>query len=319
MSGFLFEATLDLSKRCRPGMQDVTFGRYRLQPLPTADVESGSALFSFLDEGPPGEATNSHPEEEAGMAIAVLSLLTNTRTREHGVRLNHIDLPRLQTQKQLYPEAFGEMETEELDLAFRSLVSLSDGLCRQFVRGARTYSLAMDFVVDEPALAFFLLVVSVECLSTQDSVIRHADLNPDTSCERYCRFVRDNLRDADKGQDERDEQLFTKLLKRVYHSHRSGYAHGGKEVAVATAMADRAGSSYFRSIIDGKEILTPGIRWFARIVRSALIGYLLDEKTESPDSYRLWRLARERSAFTAKFRRPVQAHQMVTLDDIEYR
>lgn len=279
----------------------------------------GRALLSFLDELEK-DAGSSHPEEESKMALAVFSLFTNSRFRSRGIRLNHIDIPRLNAEVQVYPEFFGELETGDLQPAFDRLYSLDDDLCRQYVRAAKTYSLALDFIPHDPTFAFFLLVVSVECLSSQDAVLPHGELNPSKmSCERYCRFIKEHLREEDKGNDERDDPLITELLKTAYFAHRSGFAHGGKEVPVACVMADKVSSSYFKSLVDGKEQKSPGIGWFARMVRSALTGFLLKRPVQHQDTFTLSGLARERSGLEVKFKRSVEAHHVVTFADIEYR
>jgi hypothetical protein len=57
------------------------------------------------------------------------------------------------------------------------------------------------------------------------------------------------LPEALKGPDERDEKLFTDLLKTVYYSHRSALVHGGREVSDVSLLADKAGSSYFKHLV----------------------------------------------------------------------
>lgn len=141
------------------------------------------------------------------------------------------------------------------------------------------------FIPSDITFAFFLLVVSVECLSSQDAVIPHSTLDLDRKkAERFVTFVETYLPNEGRSPDECDAALFKELLKTIYYSHRSGFVHGGKEVSSAAMMADKAGSSYFKHQVDGKEMKTPGIGWFAGIARGALVGYLrsLGPKFEDP-------------------------------------
>src|SRR5262245_802322 len=66
---------------------------------------------------------------------------------------------------------------------------------------------------------------------------------------------------------------YVSLSKPVYYSHRSGFIHG-REVPIAALMADHVNSSYFKHATHGKEVRTPGLGWFAHVVRGAIVGYL---------------------------------------------
>jgi hypothetical protein len=200
--------------------------------------------------------------------------------------------------------------------------SLPDNLARQFIRAASTYSFALDFIPSDVTFAFFLLVVSVECLSSQDAVIPYKELHPEgATCERFCRFLRDALPQGERTDDERNTDLFTELLKTIYYSHRSAFVHGGREVSAAALLADQAGSSYLKHMVEGKETKTPGLSWFARTVRGSLIGYLesVPEDRLRPDDSRLPRLAFEKAGLQLKMKRAMEPGHVVTLEDIEYR
>ena len=70
------------------------------------------------------------------------------------------------------------------------------------------------------------------------------------------------------------EPGFIQDLKTVYCSHRSALCMAGKEVSVASKIADRAGLNSVGHIVDGKEIVTPGLKWFFQVTRRTLIGFL---------------------------------------------
>ena len=316
-----FEMKLVLSKGFPPGTQVLSCGRYELRPVPTASAD-GEVVLSFLDSWE-GENGGSHPEEEASIVARCLSLSIDARVKPAGIRVNHIDIPAAPARERTsYPQFYGKCDPSRVPVHVDRLLSLSDDLARQFARAASTYSFSLDFIPSDPTFAFFLLVVAVECLSSQDAVIPYAELDADRKkCERFCRFVRTFLPDPVRTADERDEALFTELVKTVYYSHRSGFVHGGREVSVAALLADGAKSSYVKHLVDGKETKTPGLAWFARVVRGSLLGYLESLPAEGlrPDEFRLSRLAFEKAGLQLKMKRAMERGQVVTLDDVEFR
>lgn len=256
------------------------------------------------------------------MVARCLSLCLDARLRKGGIRVNHIDIsdPPYR-ERQAYPQFYGFCDPSSLGRHLAVFGSLPDDLARQFSRAASTYSFALEFIPEDPTFAFFLLVVAVECLSSQDAVIPYTELHPGQKCERFCVFVKRMLPETVKGPDERDEELFTHLLKTVYYSHRSAFVHGGREVSVASLLADRAGSSYWKHLVDGKEMKTPGLAWFAKVVRGSLLGYLESVPPEAlnSDEHRLSRLAFEKAGLQLKAKRDMIAGQVVTFDDVEFR
>jgi len=269
----------------------------------------------------PSLGGGSHPEEEANILCNVLALVLEARVSRSGLRINGVDLPAGE-QDTLHEHFRGTLEPILIDECLGRLLTLPIDLARQFVRACRSYASALEFIPSDPTFAFFLLVVALECLSSQDAVIPSAELEIDSKkCERFCEFVRRNLPEAAKGVDERDAVLLTELLKNTYYSHRSAFVHGGKEVSAASLMADKAGSSYFKHSTDGRETKTPGLVWFARLVRSTLIGYLqsLSLTANRRDDNLLASLAFERALLNIRVTRDIEAHRFVTLKDLDFR
>jgi len=317
-----FELKLVLSKRFPPGTAVLAAGRYKLLPIPS-DSADGEAVLSFVDsyEHPIGHG--SHPEEEGTMVARLLSLCIDARLRKAGVRINHFDVPTFPDRdRKSYPQFFGTCDPSGFERYMHVFTSLPDDLARQFARAATTYSFALEFIPGDPTFAFFLLVVAIECLSSQDAIIPHGELNPDKhTCERFCRFIETMLAADFRGPDEGNHDLFTRLLKTAYYSHRSGFVHGGKEVPQTALLADRAGSSYMKHLVNAKEVYTPGLAWFARVVRGSLLGYLeqVPEEQLAPDDHRLARIAFEKAAVQLKVRRDIKAGEVIRFDDIEMR
>ena len=319
--GIPFEMRLSLSKCFPPGVSDICFGRYSLKPLPSSDPEWSDALLSFVDTFKEPEAGGSNPEEEAINICRLLSLLLNMRVKRGAIRVNAVDLPASYTSG-FYSQFFGKMDPSELNADLERVLALPPDLSRQFLRSCHSYSFALEFIPTDITFAFFLLFVAVECLSSQNYVISHSELDPSRrNCDRFCKFIDTYLPKCERGEDEQNEKLFRELLKTTYYSHRSGFAHGGKEVSTASLMADRAKSSYFKHEVNGKEVRTPAVGWFSRIVRSSLIGYLRGavEDQIHADEYLLARLAFEKACLRVKAKRSSVRGAPVKFADIEYR
>jgi hypothetical protein len=321
MNQFPVEIRVSLSKKFSPGVSEVKFGTYLLRAIPSEIADGSEAILQFNNNYLHPEGGGSHPEEEAINICRLLSLLLNVRYRKMGFRLNHLDIPTEHEHKQ-YLQLLGQLDASNLEHDIKRVLSLDENLARQFLRASHTYSFALDFIPSDITFAFFLLVVSVECLSSQDAVIPHITLDLDRKkAERFVTFIETYLPNEGRSPDECNEALFKELLKTIYYSHRSGFVHGGKEVSSAAMMADKAGSSYFKHQVDGKETKTPGIGWFNGIVRGALVGYLrsLALSPESEDPQLIARLSFEKAGLQLKAKRSIEQHTIVTLDDIEYR
>ncbi len=315
------EVRISLSKSFPPGSSELRFGSYMLRAIPSDSPEDGEAVLAFDGASASSDGGNSHPEEEAASVRHLLSLLLDARSQKRGLRIDHLDIPPSPEQV-TYPQFFGSIDASSLASDFDSVLSLEDDILRQYLRAAHAYAFATEFIPSDITFAFFLLVVSIECLSSQNAVIPFAELDADKKkAERFVRFVQTFLPDDMRGDDERDDELFRKVLKTVYYSHRSGFAHGGKEVSGAAIMADRVGSSYLKHEVDGKQTKTPGIGWFARVARDALLGYLRSggDETSAKDPTRLGRLALEKAGLQLKVKRPMEKYSIVTFDDVEYR
>ncbi|MGD0014170.1 MAG: hypothetical protein ABSD56_07070 [Bryobacteraceae bacterium] len=318
----LVESRLTLSKRFAPGVAQVQFAQYSLRAVPTPLVSEAEAILSFENtyEAPAGGGSN--PEGEAEAVCRLLGLLLDARVRKVASRIADIDLTVPTGASNAYPQFSGRLDSKGLDDSFARVLSLGDDLSRQFARACRCYTFALEFIPSDPTFAFFLLVVAAECMSSQDSVISFVELHPENKkCERFCCFVKRFLPEECKSEDDRNEPLLTELLKTAYYSHRSGFAHGGKEVSSAALIADQAKLNYFKHVTDGREEKTPGLAWFANIVRGALLGYLgsLPPESVRPDKDRLARLAFEKCILKITSTVDAVRGQVCTLDNIEYR
>ena len=320
--GILIETKLILNKGFPPHTPEVKFGRYLIRSVPSSSPTETEAILSFTSTYE-SSAGGSHPEGEVDIVCRLLSVVFDTRVKKAGIRINEIDIPTIETpEKNRYPQFFGVFDPTQINDYFTRVLSLDEDLARQFIRASHAYSFALEFIPSDPTFAFFLLVVAIECMSSQKTVIPFSELDPESNkCERFCRFITLFLPDKYKGNDERNKELFTDLLKTVYYSHRSGFVHGGKEVSLAALLADKAGSSYFKHTIEGKEVRTPGLAWFARMVRGAILGYIgsLPKAPPTADEELFSRLAYEKAGLMVKVKKDLKKGQVVTFEDVEYR
>lgn len=317
------EIKLKLSKRFQPLYPEYKFGRYSLKAIPTASSRGGEAILTFEDsfQSQP-DGGGSHPEKEGQIICNFLALIADMRIKRDGLRVNGVDIPNMDDQMDTaYSQFLGSLDLKDVEKYLHALLTLNEDLARQFTRAARCYSFSLEFIPSDPSFAFFLLVVSIECLSSQEQVIPKTTLDTDSKkCERFCRFIYDFYPEVSRGEDERNSVLFSELLKSIYYSHRSGFVHGGKEVSDAALMADKIKSSYMKHSTDGKEVKTPGLGWFANIVRTTLLNFLSSLPSGKPtDEMLLAKLAFEKAALKFKVKRAVEKGAIVTFDDIEYR
>jgi hypothetical protein len=272
MAGLKIETKLVVSKVFPAGTSDFTLHRYLIHVIPSTTDGQGEAVLEFANQFSDQEGGGSHPEEEANIVCNLLALILEAKVSRRGLRINAIEVPaQFVTTDELVR---GTVDWSTADADVRCVLGFGDDVARQLVRGSKAYASAIESIPSDPTFAFFLLVVAVECLSSQSAVIPPSELPIDSKkCERFCLFIQRYLPDAHRGEDERNAGLFQELLKEVYYAHRSAFVHGGKEVTNAALMADLASSSYFKHATSGKEVKTPGLRWFARVVRGALLGF----------------------------------------------
>lgn len=251
----------------------VTFGRYRVIPIPTTPGGEQEGIFEF--EEPERPSGHAHPEGEAKILLSVLALLLDCEVARTGFSINGIDID--QDAKAASLVCLDTKPINEMDLSvpIHQLLCSSEQLLKQLIRASNAYHLALHASALDITLAFLLLVTSVECISSQEEVIPNTELNKvNKSTERFCRVVRMYCRDISKHYPADGEEGLVQHLKTIYYVHRSSFVHSGKEVSIASSVADRAGFPAITHFEDGKEVSTPGLRWFFGVVRDTLLGFI---------------------------------------------
>lgn len=280
----------------------ITVGPYRVTPIPTVAAGEQEGIFEF-DE-PERPSGHSHPEGEGEIILAFLSLLLNCEVRKTGFAINGIDISR--DKKAAALVCLDAQDIDKLDFSdpLHQLLRSSDQIAKQIIRAAKAYDLALHASAIDITLAFLLLVTAIECLSSQEEVIPNSELNKSQkSTERFCRVITSFCSEVSKHYPSDGSEGFIRHLKTIYYVHRSGFVHSGKEVSIASSVADRAGFSAIAHFEDGKEISTPGLRWFFGVVRDTLLGFLATgpKVSDNPRSDIVSRIASDSVVLTMRF------------------
>lgn len=296
------------SRRIHPKFGNVAFGKYTIEPLPTEGSLSTPATNKYLlrfDDEMRAEERRSNPAKEARLILSYLSLALGTKLDFDSLMINSVNSP-LGT---IDANRSGELleELPPLDILHNKLQGADIDNARQFLRACEVYRTAVNALGQNNTLSYFLLTVAIECMA---NVLGQGN----GKCDKFIDFILRYLPD----RSELSEEDWRELLKEVYYRHRSGFTHGGKELPEASDLADRLNRIYVRNFIDGKEIRTPGLKWFTLVVRQALLGYLMTI-TEDPRRVNdvIKDLSLEHGAVQLKAKRDIQAFSAVTDQDFE--
>lgn len=279
----------------------IIIGPYRIIPIPRISGGEQEGIFEF-DE-PERASGHSHPEGEGKILFALLSLLLNCEVRKTGFAINDIDMCRNEKASTLV--CLDSQAINKLDFSehLHQLLCSSEQIVKQVIRAAKAYDLALHASAIDVTLAFLLLVTSIECISSQEEVIPNSELNKSQkSTERFCRVITSFCTEVEKHHPCDGSEGFIRHLKTIYYVHRSGFVHSGKEVSIASSVADRTGLPAIMHFEDGKEISTPGLKWFFGVVRGTLLGFLENGQKafDEPNSDIIARFASDSVVLTMK-------------------
>jgi len=183
------ETRVILSKSFPSGQSRVQFGGYEIRPIPAVRTGEAEAVLQFQNRYEAPIGGGSHPEEEANIVRNLLSVILESRVRRTGLRINSTEIP-FHPAANIYSRYTGNFQTDEIEKYFHKTVHLPVDLARQLSRACRAYASALEFIPSDSTFAFFLLVVSVECLSSQAAIIPSSELHLDSKkCERFCTFI----------------------------------------------------------------------------------------------------------------------------------
>ena len=206
---------------------------------------------------------HSVPVQESQLFLSFFSLISQSKLQIQGSMINNV-----RSESFGHPNVYGFRGRHEtipdFNLHLNKLQSMDINTARQFLRSCEVYRTAINLANSHTTISFFLLCVAIECLSNKVS-------DEDGICNKFIEFI---LHYLPNKSDFDNEDEWKKVLREIYNRHRSGFTHGGKSIPEAVFLADRLGKPYIKNLIDGKEVRTPGLKWFEEIVRETLLGFL---------------------------------------------
>lgn len=304
------------SKRIHPKFGELHIGKYIIEPMPGSFVPSNDTTatnrYLLRFEVAADEDQDIQPFEEAQLFLSYLALLLGTRFHIEAEMMGSVQSPPT-TRREYYPEFYELIkELPDFDILTEKLSSLDADLVRQYLRACEVYQTAVRLIEENATFSFFLLTVSIECLSTKvvtGTVKRDCRGEtkevPKGSCDKFVEFILTYLPNKEDFSTEDD---WIEILREVYYNHRSGFTHGGKRIPEAATLADRLNRKYITNIIGGKEIKTPGLKWFETVVRSCLISFLYraEVKEESKRINHFRKLSLEYGSVKLKLKQNLQ-------------
>jgi hypothetical protein len=295
------EIRFELSKRFPIAQGRIDLFRYQLMPLPSRYEGHQEAILAFQDGMEKG---HSNAEHEGEIILSVLAMLFDCKIKKTGYRLNGLDISGHSPVKAPLDNFFGgEIGADEYATLVHQIFTLGDQLTKQFIRACNSYSLAISSIELDRALSFLLLVTALECISTQEELYPNTELDKSKkSVERYCRLVKEYCTNPQELYPSDGEDGFFRDLKTVYYSHRSAFVHGGKEISIASKVADQTDCNSIGHFVEGKEIFTPGLKWFFQVTRRTLVGFVssFPRTLVTPNLEVLADIARSRSVLTMR-------------------
>jgi hypothetical protein len=303
------EVLFTSSKTLEPRLKEITFGKYRISPIPTAkeslDDTHESFILEFQDLWKEGQMS-SNPEKEGDFVLSLLSLISGTKVEFDSIRVNNVQ-GTLRRRRSSF--LWGKMDLPtDLEELFKKLQSLNADLLRQYFRSCSAYRAALSLIDDNSTLSFFLLVTAVE--ATSNKVMATGEQGRD-----FKEFI---LRYLPKSfEDELGSKELLLLLIEEAYAMRCAFTHGGKEISIGTLSADQIERKYVKHYVEEKEVYSPSISWFVSVVQAVLLQFLRDQKVAEGQESILAELAEEKDIIHMRVAKEVKTGQVVTTKDID--
>lgn len=299
------------SRALHPRLGTIQAGKFTIEPMPDPTARAVKSpkryLLRFEDHFREGEIATS-PNHEGDLFLSLLAVVIGSRIETEGMMIGTVPSHTYRGEGIYDCYEASVDEAPNLDGALADLCHLEPEFARQFLRACEVYRTALSLIGENNTLAYFLLTIAIECLANKA-------IGGEGTCDNFIAFILKYL--PSKG-DFVGEEDWREILKEVYYRHRSGFTHGGKKIPEAVWLADKLGRSYVRNELDGKEVRTPGLKWFERVVRDCLHTFLAshDYRAAKPSDL-LKDLALEGGMVKVRARRAIKAGEPVGTNDIE--
>jgi hypothetical protein len=296
------------SKTLEPRYKEITFDKYKIRTIPTIRSSLNDTAENFLLEFHDiWEENQRHslPDKEGAYILSLLSVILESKIEFNSLKINNI-----QGTLRENPASFltGKLEIPpNLDELFKKLQSMDMDLLRQYLRSCNAYRTALTLLDDNPTLSFFLLVTAIEAISGK--VIKKGDR------ENFVEFI---LAFLPKSFEETlgDKELLLLLINQAYQM-RCAFTHGGTDISIGSLSADKTKRDYVKHYIQNKEVYSPSIRWFEKVVNATLLNFLEQQKIATEQETKLSALAREEAVIYVKAAKVLQLGRVLTTEDVD--
>jgi tetratricopeptide (TPR) repeat protein len=292
----------DMGEILKDGFSGITFGKYALSPLPTKskDEFKTELLLNFIDVWKEGQS-GSNPEKEGEIILSWLSLILRQKIKVNSVRLNEVSISNPNQIKIFFDSPI--IFPENLYNLYTKFKSLPLDLLERYLRACECYQQALLTSNNNPSVSFFLLVVSVECLSNKEQdfyeyLIKKFDGKKEISKEEINKiydlfieeygikknFINFIMSHYENWNGQISEEEFKKFLSSIYDI-RSSFTHKGENLEKYIKFVDNTlkSKSVFTTIKD-KKVEFPGLNYLTEIVQKVLIDFLEKQKNSDQDN-----------------------------------
>ena len=262
-------------------------------------------MLDFIDKWK-DEQTGSNPEKEGEIILSWLSLILTQKVKLNSVRLNEVSISDTNQGNIIFNSPI--IFPENLSDLYTKFKSLSLEVLERYLRACECYQQSLLTSSNNPSVSFFLLVVSIECLTNKEQdfheyLIKELDEKNEVSKQEINKihesfiteygikknFINFIMSHYSGWNSQFSEEEFKKFLSSVYDI-RSSFTHKGENLEKYIKFVDNTlkSKSVFTTIGD-KKIEFPGLNYLTEIVQRVLINFL--EKQESSECDNIPQLA----------------------------
>ncbi len=302
------EVLVTSSKSFNPNISKIKFDKYEITTLPTIKESLTDTKENWLlrfEDAWKEKQTHSNPEKEADYILSVLSVLLESKIEHVATKSNNVQVS-IRQRKAPYLE--GSINSlPNIEEIIYKLNSLNHDLLRQFLRSCNAYRASISLIENNPTLSFFLLVTAIEAISGK--VIKKTErLN-------FQEFVLGYMSEELK-KEVGNKELLSLLIDQAWKM-RCAFTHGGTSLSIGSLSAEHSKRIYVKHYIGDKEVFSPSIRWFEKVVRSSLLSFLEQQSEVKGEESKLPQLAKDEGVIYVKTAKPVQSGRVVTTSDLD--
>ena len=179
------------SKNIHPKFANISIGKYVVEPIGAVPSEGvkmpNKYILRFEDVMKEGESS-SQPLDEARLFLSWYATLLGTQLEIDSGMLSSIPIP-IQQDPHIYANLRTTLdEIPDFSTLLKKMFSADEDIATQYIRACEVYQTAVNVMQTNVTLSFFLLTVSIECLSNKLGA-------GDGKCDKFISFILANLPD----------------------------------------------------------------------------------------------------------------------------